>query len=369
LDESLKTEEIFNRLTNNGKIKGITMSNGNLYVNATYINSGYLSANRIQGGTLKLGGSNNTYGKISIYDASGTLKGTINSGGISAQLGQFNAINIDNIDGDNSASITLNSERLDIEAGTLPVWVHNLHTNQLDVTTLGATNAYITYDNVTNLYANYVELTGDFVWWTSTAKANYVFAREARSSSPTGYTLVIPDAQIARLSFQPWNPANASTYYRPVASYGTNGNRVNYISAHSSSHSVPNSLGVNAQFGSTSAYSTKNFAPSSSDIRLKENVKDCEIEALPFIQKIRMRQFDWKENGVHQDCGFVADELEQLDQNLSIGGGYEEDGTMNEKSVNDFYLLGYMVKAMQEMQAEIDYLKGVVEDGINRRVD
>ena len=82
-----------------------------------------------------------------------------------------------------------------------------------------------------------------------------------------------------------------------------------------------------------------------------------------------MRQFDWKENGVHQDCGFVADELEQLDRNLSIGGGYEEDGTMNEKSVNDFYLLGYMVKAMQEMQAEIDYLKGVVKDGINRRVD
>ena len=190
-----------------------------------------------------------------------------------------------------------------------------------------------------------------------------------RSDAEHGTTVYINDAEVSRLTFKPFGAEEENKWYRPVASYGTDGNRVKYIAAHSSSHSVPNSLGVNAQFGSTSAYSTKNFAPSSSDIRLKENVKDCEIKALPFIQKIRMRQFDWKENGLHQDCGFIADELEQLDENLSIGGGYEEDGTMNEKSVNDFYLLGYMVKAMQEMQAEIDYLKGVVKDGINRGMD
>lgn len=40
LDESLKQQEIFNRLTNNGANKGIYMSSGELYVNATYLKSG-----------------------------------------------------------------------------------------------------------------------------------------------------------------------------------------------------------------------------------------------------------------------------------------------------------------------------------------
>ena len=40
LDESLKQQEIFNRLTNDGANKGIYMSNGELYVNATYLKSG-----------------------------------------------------------------------------------------------------------------------------------------------------------------------------------------------------------------------------------------------------------------------------------------------------------------------------------------
>ena len=40
LDESLKQQEIFNRLTNDGANKGIYMSSGELYVNATYLKSG-----------------------------------------------------------------------------------------------------------------------------------------------------------------------------------------------------------------------------------------------------------------------------------------------------------------------------------------
>jgi len=345
-------------------------------LNADLIRAGTMSADRIQGGTLKLGGSNNAFGTITIYDGAGTQMGSINAGGITCQLGVFNGVNLTDIDGSGAdGAVLIDSSGMTINASngstTLPVTIDKL--NSTDINT---TNADIDYLEVDGVKASSIELTGDLIWWTSAAKTNYVFARETRSTSPTGYTLKIPDAEIARLSFYPYGTEPGSTKYRPVASYGTDGNRVKYLTAHSQSHTVPYSLGVNAQWGRTGTgtvedptYVTKNFAPSSSDIRLKENVKDCEIEALPFIQKIQMRQFDWKQNGVHQDCGFVADELEQLDENLSIGGGYNEDGTMNEKSVNDFYLLGYMVKAMQEMQAEIDYLKGVVKDGINRRVD
>ena len=102
----------------------------------------------------------------------------------------------------------------------------------------------------------------------------------------------------------------------------------------------------------------------SSDIRLKENIKDTTVNGLETINKIKIRQFDWnnnEENGndrnTHQDIGFIADELEELDSRLAVGGGENEDGEMNIKSVDTFYLMGYVVKAMQELDSKIELLK------------
>lgn len=43
LDEELTQREIFNRLTNNGKTQGVYLSNGLLYINATYLKTGIIS--------------------------------------------------------------------------------------------------------------------------------------------------------------------------------------------------------------------------------------------------------------------------------------------------------------------------------------
>lgn len=51
-DESLDNVEVFNRLTDNGNIKGIILSNGQLFINADYIKSGTLSGDLIKGGTI-----------------------------------------------------------------------------------------------------------------------------------------------------------------------------------------------------------------------------------------------------------------------------------------------------------------------------
>lgn len=99
-------------------------------------------------------------------------------------------------------------------------------------------------------------------------------------------------------------------------------------------------------------------AGSASDIRLKTNVNDTEVSnALCVVNSMKVRSFDWKESGKHQKIGFVADELEILDPNLTYGGGYTEDGGMNTKIVDTFYMLGYVVKAIQEMYDEIKLLK------------
>ena len=53
LDNSLNSEGVFNRLTDNGKIQGIYMSGGQLYINANYIKSGTLTANIVRAGILQ----------------------------------------------------------------------------------------------------------------------------------------------------------------------------------------------------------------------------------------------------------------------------------------------------------------------------
>ena len=78
-------EEIFNALTNNGAVQGIYLENGQLYINASYINSGYLSFNRMKGGTLILGGSGNTFGNLEIRNGSGDTIGSWNEDGIFAE--------------------------------------------------------------------------------------------------------------------------------------------------------------------------------------------------------------------------------------------------------------------------------------------
>lgn len=53
LDGNLTQEEIFNRLTNDGKMKGIYMHDGELYINATYIKTGEFMADLIKAGVIK----------------------------------------------------------------------------------------------------------------------------------------------------------------------------------------------------------------------------------------------------------------------------------------------------------------------------
>ena len=48
LDNSLDVEGVFNRLTDNGRIQGIYMESGNLYMNASYIKTGTLQAGTIK---------------------------------------------------------------------------------------------------------------------------------------------------------------------------------------------------------------------------------------------------------------------------------------------------------------------------------
>jgi len=116
-----------------------------------------------------------------------------------------------------------------------------------------------------------------------------------------------------------------------------------------------NTLAINAEWNSGS-FETKTIAVSSSDIRLKDNVTDTDVNALDFVNQIRMRSFDWK-HGAHQSIGVIADELEQLDPSLVVGGGTDREGNPIYKSINNLVLISYLTKAVQELSAKVEELE------------
>lgn len=54
-------DDIFNKLTNNGTVKGIVLQNGNLYINADYITSGILNATLLRAGIIKSAKNDGNY--------------------------------------------------------------------------------------------------------------------------------------------------------------------------------------------------------------------------------------------------------------------------------------------------------------------
>lgn len=87
---SLTQQEIFNRLTNNGLSNGIYLSNGDLYINGTYIKSGTIEADLIKTGNLLVGGTN-MVGEIDLYNGL-THYGTIDSNGIDLNATKIGSI-------------------------------------------------------------------------------------------------------------------------------------------------------------------------------------------------------------------------------------------------------------------------------------
>lgn len=79
LNKSLTSEEVFNRLTDNGKKQGIYMQGDQLYINFSYG----------KGGTLTLGGINNENGSIQILDAIGAEVGKWDKDGLNIQKGSI----------------------------------------------------------------------------------------------------------------------------------------------------------------------------------------------------------------------------------------------------------------------------------------
>ena len=106
-------------------------------------------------------------------------------------------------------------------------------------------------------------------------------------------------------------------------------------------------IGSITRVGATSAvvYNT------TSDERLKSNVTDSE-SVIDKLMQVKVRQYNWTEGEVHQDYGFIAQELEPILSGIVTKGKTEKDMWQLDYSK----ITPHLVKAIQEQQALIESL-------------
>lgn len=85
-----------------------------------------------------------------------------------------------------------------------------------------------------------------------------------------------------------------------------------------------------------------------SDARLKTNIQDTQVDALSLINAIEMKEFDWVENGEHEDIGIIAQQLQNILPTL-----VHEDSQTGKLSIRSNKFIPYLIKAIQELSNHI----------------
>lgn len=358
---ALSQKDIVGILSNNGAWKGLYYLNNELYV----------SFNAALGGTLTLGGQNNGNGLLILLDDEGSEIGRMSSGGTSFRNSDNNIVIRINKSGMFFYDSTGQKRKVLTDSSGITIYTDYTDTNNWKAIKIGKYGIYAAEKSggVEDLW-----MEGDtshqwdgyilrFLNGAVRLNANAVYTdgcsmgknlTTSGTLSVSGDTGLKGDAYVAgNFSFRDYKEeeANTSTRRRPVSSASAALNRVAYLSSATRSNKA--ALTVSAQWGSSNYTTNTLYNDSASDIRLKENVLDCEINALDAVCKMPVCSFDWKETGVHQPLGLVADDIEKIDPLLALGGGENEDGSMNVKQIDRLLLTEYAIKAIQELSAVV----------------
>lgn len=356
---SLTQEQIVDILSDNGKFKGLYYEkdeSGNQTL--------FISFNAMKGGVISLGGTNNGNGQLKIYDENGTLISRLgytgyvvhnkNTGKPMVSLNTAGLqLYTDYTDADNYNVLMLGKYGLyaqKVQNKVLELWMEGDTSKKWEGYIVRYLNNKVRI-NTNSLFTDGCELGANF---STDGSATIGKSLSVGGNATVNGTLMFYDLE---------NQAKTSGKVKrqPVASVSADDSQVAYLfSGTGSKHgdtATYRRLGIRAKWGG-SGFSTDYLYTTSqvSDIRLKENIKNSETDALETVNQMKVRQFDWKERmgGWHQNIGFVADELEEIDPNLALGGGYDENGEMDIKQINSPYLLNYAIKAIQELSAKVD---------------
>lgn len=356
---SLTQEQIVDILSDDGKFKGLYYEkdeSGNQTL--------FISFNAMKGGVISLGGTNNGNGQLKIYDADGKQISRLgytgyvvlnkNTGNPMVSLNTAGLrLYTDYTDADNYNALMLGKYGLyaqKVQNNVPELWMEGDTSKKWEGYIVRYLNNKVRI-NTNSLFTDGCELGANF---STDGSATIGKSLSVGGNATVNGTLMFYDLE---------NQAKTSGKVKrqPVASVSADDSQVAYLfSGTGSKHgdaATYRRLGIRAKWGG-SGFSTDYLYTTSqvSDIRLKENIENSETDALETVNQMKVRQFDWKKErgGWHQNIGFVADELEEIDPNLALGGGYDENGEMDIKQINSPYLLNYAIKAIQELSAKVD---------------
>ena len=361
---SLTQEQIVDILSDSGKFKGLYYEkdeSGNQTL--------FISFNAMKGGVISLGGTNNGNGQLKIYDADGKQISRLgytgyvvlnkNTGNPMVSLNTAGLrLYIDYTDSENYNALMLGKYGLyaqKVQNNVPELWMEGDTSKKWEGYIVRYLNNKVRI-NTNSLFTDGCELGANF---STDGSATIGKSLSVGGNATVNGTLMFYDLQ---------NQVKTSGKVKrqPVASVSAVGSQVAYLSSGkgtpAGSTATYRRLGVCAQWGGTSS-AAASFATDYlytgtqvSDIRLKDNIKNSTTTALETVNQMKVRQFDWKKErgGWHQNIGFVADELEEIDPNLALGGGYDENGEMDIKQINSPYLLNYAIKAIQELSAKVE---------------
>lgn len=94
----------------------------------------------------------------------------------------------------------------------------------------------------------------------------------------------------------------------------------------------------------------KNYYNTTSDERLKKDIVTCDYKALDLINDFKFKSFNWKHHEEfgqkpYTEIGLIAQEVEEINENfVAMAGEY--------KTLNQFNLLTYSLKAIQELSTQ-----------------
>ncbi len=313
---NLTQEIIFDTLTNNGENQGIYLKDGKVYINMTYA----------RGGTLVLGGLNDTNGLLQVNDESGNEIGRFASEGIVIKKG--------------SLTTSENSSTTSIYGGRM--YVSHIGTEIGHVGASKLTDGSERSGLVFNLNKE-----GAFMSWgsrtedTGSYKSKFMYAHHDIDRFAAGnlylgaklysgnYDIVLGNSGILKS----WT--SAVGFMADNFSLTKLENNATYFRVTPSSTDIYSNINMHG-----------NSITNQSDARLKDNITDTE-DMLSVINGIEIKAFDWLTDGKHVSAGIIAQQLRQIIPELV---GEDDNGLLG---VNFIGLIPYLIKAIQELHAAV----------------
>lgn len=100
---------------------------------------------------------------------------------------------------------------------------------------------------------------------------------------------------------------------------------------------------------------------SSSDKRLKTNIKPTKVNALDMLNNIEMVEFNWKKDNKFEKLGAIAQQVQSIEESFVVQDMDDKQTYNDYLRISYYNTIPYLIKAVQELSEENDSLKSQLQ--------